>query len=133
MKEKIKTIKIIHLALCLGLIIIYAIVGDINSLINFSFENLNGTNSLFLLIPIFAYLLSNFLYNRQLKNIDPNLSLEEKFPFYQSASLIRWAVIEGAAFLLLFLNKDFMFYGMLLILYLLFIRPTEDNIKMALT
>lgn len=64
--------------------------------------------------------------------MDSKLSLEDKFPLYQTASLIRWSVIEGAAFLLLFLNKDFMIFGILLILYLVFIRPTEDKIKIAL-
>tara|TARA_R110002050_G_scaffold74772_6_gene160331 strand:- start:99907 stop:100308 length:402 start_codon:yes stop_codon:yes gene_type:complete len=133
MKEKIKVTQIIHLAMCLGLIFAYSIIGDINSLTSFSTESINSSNIIFIVIPLIAYVLSNFLFNSQLKNIDPKLKLEEKIPFYQSASIIRWAVLEAASFLILFLNRDFMIFGILIIIYLIFIRPTEDKIKMELT
>lgn len=125
-------VKIIHFALCLGLIIAYLLLGNINTVTNFSFESINTSNIIYPLIPVMAYLLSNSLFNSQLKNIDSKLKLEEKITFYQSASIMRWAVLEGAAFLILFLNKDFMIFGVLIITYLIFIRPTEDGIRMKL-
>ncbi len=48
---------------------------------------------------------------------------------YQTASLIRWVIIEGAAFFILFSNPDFVILGILLIGYLIYLRPTEANIK----
>lgn len=129
MKEKINTIKILHLALCVGLILIYYILGEFNSLEKLLNPQLDATNYLYLLIPVAAYLLSNVLFSMQLKKIDSGLSLEEKYPFYQTASLIRWAVLEGAAFIIVFLQKDLVIFGVLLILYLIFLRPTEYRMK----
>ncbi|QFZ54525.1 MFS transporter [Oceanihabitans sp. IOP_32] len=133
MQQKIKVIQIIHFALCLGLIIAYLFLGDINALTQFNFDSSNTAHIMYILIPVMAYLLSNFLFNSQLKNIDASLKLEEKITFYQSASIMRWAVLEGAAFLILFLNKDFMIFGILIIIYLILIRPTQDNIVMKLS
>lgn len=129
MKEKIKTIKILHLALCVGLILIYYILGEFNSFEELMNPQLDTSNYLYLLIPVAAYLLSNFLFRMQLKKIDSSLNLEEKYPFYQSASLIRWAVLEGAAFIIVFVQKDLVIFGVLLILYLIFLRPTEYRMK----
>jgi len=73
--------------------------------------------------------LSNFLFKSQLKNIDSKLSFDDKFPTYQTASLSRWAVLEGAAFIILFYNKDYLIFGILIIIYLILLMPTEDRIK----
>ncbi|MEO8933472.1 MAG: MFS transporter [Xanthomarina sp.] len=132
MKQQIKIIKIIHLAFCLGLIVAYLIIGDIKALTSFSFDVINSSNMIFLFIPIIAIILSEFLFKSQLKTMDSKLSLENKMPFYQRASIIRWAVLEGATFLILFLNKDYIIFGIFIIVYFIFIRPTEDKIKMTL-
>ena len=47
MKEKIKVTQIIHLAMCLGLIFAYSIIGDINSLTSFSTESINASNIIY--------------------------------------------------------------------------------------
>lgn len=129
MPEKIKTLKIIHFALCVGLLIAYYILGELNTIDKFSIPQLDASNYIYLLIPVLAYILSNFLFKSQLKKIDSSLKLEEKYPFYQTASLIRWAVLEAAAFAILFLQKELIMYGILIILYLIFIRPTENKMK----
>ncbi len=129
MKEKLKVIKIIHLALCSGVIAAYLLLGDVNNITNVDITNINSLDTVYLLIPFLAYFLSNFLFKSQLKNIDTTLDIEENFQFYQTASLMRWAILEGAAFIILFMKQDFMILGVLIILYLIFLRPTLDRIK----
>jgi hypothetical protein len=127
MKEKIKTIKIIHLAICAGIILAYIFAGQ------FTIEQLKGQeidsdDLVYLVIPFAAFFISNFMFKSQLKQADPKSTLEEKLPIYQTASLIRWAILEGAAFLILFMKPDLLIFGIILILYLVFLRPTEENI-----
>ncbi|MDQ8014449.1 MAG: MFS transporter [Flavobacterium nitrogenifigens] len=127
MTEKIKTLQIIHLGICAGTIIAYFIVGDI-SLETLSVPAIDSNSILYLIIPVLAFVLSSILFKAQLKQIDPKLKLEDKLPVYQTASIMRWAVLEGAAFLILFIKPEFILFGILLIVYLLYLRPTEERI-----
>ena len=132
MEEKLKTIKIIHLALCAGLVMAYIFIGDLTS-INFNLPPLSQSNIIFVLIPVVAYILSNFMFKTQLKNADRKLKPEDNMAVYQTASLIRWAILEGAAFLILVLNKDFILFGVLIVLYLALIHPTAHRIHSDLS
>ncbi|URM38728.1 MFS transporter [Flavobacterium anhuiense] len=127
MNEKIKTLQIIHLGICAGTIITYFIVGDI-SLETLNIPAIDSNSILYLVIPVLAFVLSSILFKAQLKQIDPKLKLEDKLPIYQAASIMRWAVLEGAAFLILFIKPEFILFGILLIAYLLYLRPTEERI-----
>jgi len=128
MTEKIKALQIIHLGICAGTIIAYFIVGDL-SLETLQIPFIDSASVVYLAIPVLAFVLSSILFKAQLKQIDPKLKLENKLPIYQTASIMRWAVLEGAAFIILFLKPDFILFGILLILYLLFLRPTEERIN----
>lgn len=127
MNEKIKTLQIIHLGICAGTIIAYFIVGDI-SLETLNIPAIDSNSILYLVIPVLAFVLSSILFKAQLKQIDPKLKLEDKLPVYQAASIMRWAVLEGATFLILFIKPEFILFGILLIVYLLYLRPTEERI-----
>ena len=41
---------------------------------------------------------------------------------------MRWAILEGGAFLILFMKPDLLIFGIVLILYLVVLRPTEQKI-----
>lgn len=128
MNEKIKTLKIIHLGICSGIILAYFFIGhfSIEELKNYS---LDSDQLVYIAIPIVAFILSSYLFKNQLKQINSNLTLEEKMPSYQSASIVRWAILEGAAFAILFLVPGMPIFGIFLILYLAFLSPTEDKIN----
>ncbi|WJS96650.1 MFS transporter [Flavobacterium johnsoniae] len=128
MNEKIKTLQIIHFAICAGTIAAYFFVGEI-SLEKLQIPAISTLSIIYTLIPILAYIISTFLFRSQIKQIDPKLKLEEKLSFYQAASIMRWAILEGAAFILLFLKPDYILFGILIIVYLIFLRPTEERIK----
>tara|TARA_X000000368_G_C22786680_1_gene603989 strand:+ start:24 stop:437 length:414 start_codon:yes stop_codon:yes gene_type:complete len=129
MTEKLKTIQTIHFAICAGVIIAYFMIGDLSSLENLQMPSIDKASVIYLLILISSIFLSNFLYKSQVNNIDSKLKLEEKIPFYQTASIIRLAVLEGAAFLILFLKPDFLIFGILIIVYVIFLRPTETQFR----
>jgi hypothetical protein len=127
MNEKIKVLQIIHLGICAGTIVAYLFVGD------FSVEILNvpsidSSDLIYFAIPILALFLSNFLFKSQLKQVDPKLKPEDNLPIYQTASIIRWSVLEAAVLLILFLKPELLVLGILMIIYLVSLRPTEDKI-----
>ena len=132
MEEKLKVTKMIHIALCSGLVMAYIFIGDVTS-ISFNMPALSQSNIIYVLIPIIAYIFSNFMFKTQLKAADKTLKPEANMAVYQTASIVRWAILEGAAFLILLLNKDFVLFGILIILYLALIHPTEDRVKTDLT
>ncbi len=132
MEEKLKVTKMIHIDLCSGLVIAYIFIGDVTS-ISFNMPALSQSNIIYVLIPIIAYIFSNFMFKTQLKAADKTLKPEANMAVYQTASIVRWAILEGAAFLILLLNKDFVLFGILIILYLALIHPTEDRVKTDLT
>ncbi len=127
MKEKIKALQTIHLAICGGVIIAYATIGKF-SIETLKIKTIDSSEIVYVLIPVMAFVLSNFLFKMQLKQVSPKQDLLEKLPVYQTASIIRWAILEWAAFVLLILKPDFMVLGILIIVYLLFLRPAEDKI-----
>jgi hypothetical protein len=134
MKEQIKTIQIIHLVLTAGLILAYTFLAEINSLEDLMIIPSIDTNSIiYLLIPIAAYIFSNLMFKNMLGKIDKKLKIEENFGAYQSAALARWAILEGAAFIIIINKPDFILFGILLIVYLAILRPSENNITNHLT
>lgn len=124
MSEKLKPLKIIHIGLCLGVALAYFFIGDLMhlELDQVSFD----TSSLaYLLIPVVAFYISKFLYKQLLSNVDRKAEPGAQVSAYQTACIVRWAVLEGAAFLILFLKAEFILFGVLLILYMAFLRPSE--------
>jgi hypothetical protein len=128
MIEKIKTLQIIHLALCAGLIVAYFVIGEISVEKLKTIPTIDSSSIVFAIIPFLAIIMANFLFKSQLKQVDQNLKLEDKLPVYQTASIIRWAILEGVSFIILILKPDFLIFGILVIIYLIFLRPTEEKI-----
>ncbi len=129
MEQQLKVFKIIHLALIAGLILAYYFLGDLGNLTELTFPTVNSENYIYLFIPIAAFIVSNLLFKHFVSKIEDNLSVQQKLVSYQSASIIRWAILEGAAFLMLLIYPEFLLFGILLIVYLALLIPTEAKIK----
>jgi len=129
MTEKLKTIKIIHLFLCAGVIAMYVFMGNLTQPETLKMPVIDNASMVYLVIPVLAFFMGNFMYKLQIKKVTSNTSLNDKFMIYQTASIIRWSIIEGLAFVLLFLQPNFIVFGFLMIIYLLFLRPSEDQFK----
>lgn len=129
MEQQIKILKTIHLALLTGVTIAYFVIGDV---FNLSIPKLEGENLYYIFIPAIAVLVSNFLFKNAVSKINTRTDDQQKMAQYQTACVLRWAILEGGAFLILFLKPKLILFGLLLLFYLLLVRPTEDNIKNTL-
>ena len=99
MKEKFRVFATIYAFLLGGMILAIVFASDIdyNNLLNIS-EN----QYLYLAIPFIAIAASEFLYKQQMKEINSKPGEKVRAGVYQTASLMRWAVLEGAVFYTLF-------------------------------
>lgn len=128
MAQKIKTLQIIHLAICAGMVFIYVMLGNI-SIDKLRINAVTSSDIIHLIVPTLALLLSYLLFKSQLKKIDPKLTTEQQLPYYQTASIIRWAILEMASFYILLQKPDFIVIGLFIIAYLIYLRPSEDRLK----
>ena len=129
MREKIKVIQTIHLALTLGVTLAYFLLAEIASIEElFILPEINNSNIYIGLIPIVAYIFSNILFKNSIRKVDKKLKIEANLGAYQTATLIRWAILEGAAFFIIMNKPDFILFGVVLIIYLALLRPTENGI-----
>ena len=87
------------------------------------------------LIEVMAILLSKFLFKRKLKKINQsNFPLPKKLEAYRGANITRWAILEGAAIIVIVLfllsNQWLILFIILALLYIFFAtRPTAPNIS----
>ncbi|QXP73470.1 MFS transporter [Tenacibaculum sp. HL-MS23] len=129
MNQKIKTLKIIHLALIAGVTLAYFLIGDFKNILNLEIDN---ASLIYSFIPAVAYVLSNFIFKNTLNKIKEGDSDDEKFAIYQSASIFKWAIIEAACFIILLLKPDFILFGVILLFYMILLAPKEDKIYQLL-
>jgi len=130
----LKILSIIHLALCSGIFIFGFIM----------FSKMKSTEIILddsadifkYIIPstaIIALFLSIFLFKSQLNSISKNADLKEKLIKYQSASIIKYAVLEGVALfsIVIYTSTNNFLYLLIaagLLLYLILQRPTSSKI-----
>lgn len=129
MQSPLKSLQIVHMALVTGVTMAYIVIGQINSLEFFNISKLNNTSLLVVLGVVMVALISNLIYNQVLMQISKTATNQEQFAKYQTANIIRLAILEGTALLILFLQNDVLFMGLLLIVYMILLRPTENRMK----
>ena len=78
MNQKIKTLQIIHLALCAGAAVAYLVNGEF-SVERLMLSNVDSATFPFVIIPIVAVIASKFMFRIQLKQANPNDEPEENF------------------------------------------------------
>lgn len=135
----LRTIKIIHLALAAGQILFAVTVILINKRININLRDPH--DPLVYAVPALAvvcFFLSNFLFKNILgSTLKPESGLMQKLGAYQTASIVRLALLEGPS---LFGIVAFFFTGAiyfllisgLLVAWFIYLRPTTDSIGEAL-
>lgn len=128
MNEKLRSLQFIHLGICGGAVLMYLLLGDI-TLDKLIIHHVDTSEIIYIAIPVLAIILSNILFKSQLRLAKPNATPDEKMAVYQTASLIRWAILEGAAFMIYFLKPEFICFGILVIVYLITLRPTLNRMQ----
>lgn len=129
MEGKLKTLQYIHLFLFGGVVMAYVLLGDLTSLNLLKPPSFSSESLLLLAIPISAILMGQFLFKKTLRKINPKASFDEKFSAYQSASITRWACVEGVCFIILFMLPDYVYLGICAVLLLFFLRPTKTLLE----
>lgn len=134
---QVKGLLVLHFALFAGQIIFVLIATLLVSLNLFpAVLGKYGPELILLsaLIEVIAILLAKMLFKRKLRKINQNnLALNKKLEAYRGANITRWAILEGAALIVivLFLLTN-QFLILFIVLALLFIfyttRPTAPNI-----
>ncbi len=94
MKAKFRTFIIIYAALLSGIILMAVITKavDFETIFQLSEEELP-----WLFLPLAAVMLSEFLYRNSMKEMATQTDENGRFGVYQSASIVRWAILEGTA------------------------------------
>lgn len=129
----LKTLSILHLALFLGLVFFSIFAYWQNG--NFS-AGMDQNDFFIYLVPVLAaagYFASQFYFRKFLHGIKREERLGEKLGKYQTASLIKYALLESPGFLALFAyyssgNALYLVTGIALMLYLFSQRPTATRI-----
>lgn len=133
LKHYIKNLSIIHICLVAGLAIFIAFVLFQNKGFN-SFTNEN--NVLLYIVPVAAilgYLGSQFLFKKMTDTIKRTEPLINKLAKYQTALITKMALIEGPAFLGLYVysisgNALPLVIALCLLAYLIVQRPNKNSI-----
>lgn len=134
-KKYLSTISIIHIALLAGIVLfgIVAITVTHNGKLD-----MHNTNDPFIyIVPIAAigsFVLSNFIFKQQLAIAVNKDTLNGKLTTYQTALIMRFAPLDGAALLgiVIYLNSGnllFLIISGLVALYFITIRPTKEKIE----
>lgn len=89
------------------------------------------------IVPIIAVggvFLSDFLFRKIVKSIPSSMGLKEKLARFQTACIISYALLEGAALfsIVIFYNTQnfaYLLIGLFLLFYLYLKRPTKDKVE----
>jgi len=140
MNTKLKTLQIIHLALCSGVFLFALVTIFLNREIMFFDANPKTTspfNPIFPIMGLITISASIFFFRNLIAKIDKTAAADTKINMYQSAFIISSALLEGGALFnivgfFITHNSFFLIFGMANFIFLVLKRPTKDKLISAL-
>ncbi|MEH6764949.1 MAG: hypothetical protein V7655_10655 [Aequorivita antarctica] len=134
-KSFLNTFTLIHLVLVAGVSIfgLMTYMQTQNQILSFSYSG----DIMFFVVPLMALagiLAGNYLYGNIINGLVSKNTLKEKLSGFQTASVVRYALLEGPALLgiVAFMsdgNQYFLIISLLLLGWLIFQRPTRDKVE----
>jgi len=129
----LKTVTIIHAALTFGQVMFGVLAFAESGKTGIDVKNTN--NPFLYVVPLLAligFIASNFLFKQLLNNVGLKNTLREKLMVYQTALIVRYALLEGASLFaivcyLLTGNLLFLLISGAIVLYFIIIRPTKQG------
>lgn len=103
--------------------------------------DVSNSGDIFLtIVPVVALssiFLSDFLFKKMAKSFPESDTLRDKLTKFQTASIIKYGILEGAALfsVVIFANTQNLIYliiGVFLIFYLFLLKPTKQKIESVL-
>lgn len=140
MNTKLKTLQIIHLALCSGVFLFTLVTIFLNRELIFFDANPQTTapfNPIFPIMGLITISGSIFFYRNLISKIDKSAPADTKINMYQSAFIISAALLEGGALFnivgfFITQNTFFLIFGLANFAFLVLKRPTKDKLISAL-
>lgn len=131
----LKLISIIHLALLGGQMVFGIVAFAQSTKMYFDIKN-NGDPFIFIapLLAIGGIVAGNLIFKQLLIALESKVSLSEKMMGYQTALIIRFALLEGPSLFgivayMISGNLFFLAITVMLMLYFLSLRPTKDKME----
>jgi hypothetical protein len=134
--SKLKIMQVIHTAFCTA-ITGFAIVALIMRKERIHFDvSFSGNDPYFPLFPILAVIsvaVGFFMFNKQIRSLDPMLTGEDKIAAYQTAFIVRCAFIEAPALLnvvafLIYGNLIYLIVTAVVLIVFILTRPTKQHV-----
>jgi hypothetical protein len=133
-KVFLKTLTIIHVAIVAGPLVFLWVTYAQERATPFALEIGDSMFTYFIpFLTVASIYVGNMLARKKLKEAKAKTTLQEKLTAYQTLCIIRYALAEGTALLAIITcgNESNLFYlvfAIVLIAYLVYIRPTKDKI-----
>lgn len=136
MNAKLKTLQVIHLALCAGILLFALVTIFLNREMMFFDANPKTTapfNPLMPLVGLITLSASIFFFRNVIRKINPSADLATKFDLYQSAFIISSALLEAGALFntvgfFLTHNAFFLIFAAVNFIFLVMKRPGKDKL-----
>ncbi len=132
-KTFLRTLSVIHSALCAGLLLFTALAYWQNS--GFKVAATSGDIFVYIVptVAMLGYFGSKFIHQKLIGNLPKEEKLPHKLARYQAASLIKYALIEGPALIALFAYFQsgtalYLVIALALLIYLYAQRPTQKRL-----
>ncbi|WP_046757016.1 hypothetical protein [Kordia jejudonensis] len=131
----VQTLTIIYMALLSGLLFFMAIVFfQFDGAMTPTFDTSDTLLLVYPVIAVGAILGSQTIFKKLLASAESKPSLKAKLASYQTASIIKFAMIEGPAFFGIILsmitgNTAFMAIAGVLVLFLMLQRPSKTKVE----
>ncbi len=131
----LKTVSIIHLALLIGQAMFATVVFIQSGSTKIVFND--ASDSYFFIViglAVGGFAASNFLFKQNLNKANEQTDIKSKLAKYQSALIIRYALLEGPSLfgIVVYLLTGNLFYlivSIVIMLYFLSLMPTKEKIK----
>lgn len=133
-KDILKILVILHGAFTIAPFIFSLVI--LFLLENYSIFNISDISTIYYIIPFVALAIiyaGTSFFKVQLSNIEIDFSLKQKLSSYQTASIIRYAMVEGSAFLCIGIalvseQIVFLIITWCILVYMYSLRPTKEKI-----
>lgn len=133
-KSFLKTLALLHLAFtiasfALSLIILFVL----DNYIVFNIENLDSVYYILPIVALTIVYMSSVVFKNLIKSVNKNQALKDKLAKYQTASIVKYAMIEGPAVLCSVLalitgQLVFIVIAWCIIGYLYLAKPSDESV-----
>jgi hypothetical protein len=129
-----KSIKVVHAALVIG-VVLFLLITVVLDLNGFASGDEEIRMALLLVASVFTFggvFAGNYIFKKRISIIREKTNLREKMDDYRSALIVKWALIEGPAFLAVvafMLTGDLIFFGIGVLLVIVFLVYTPSRNK----